>query len=227
MGGPIDRIAANADAGALADTPAGELPDRLVSERAAAGNHTHRPFLVNVAGRNADAAAPVRVLAFARGDNAGTIRANEPCLAALHGAFHLDHVVHWNPFGDADDEIEPGIDGFKNRVTGERRGNENRRSSRAGFLRGCGHGVEDRHFIFKKLAAFAGRDAGDDLRAVFQTQLGVPRAEAAGDALDQDLRLRSDEDGHEENYLPTALTTFCAASAMESPLMMVRPDSAS
>src|SRR6266487_2479254 len=116
MGSPIDRIAANADAGALADAPAGELPDRLVSERAAAGNHADRPLLVNVAGRNADAAAAVRVLAFARCNNAGTVRANEPCLAALHGALHLDHVAHRNPFSDADDEIESGINGFKNRV---------------------------------------------------------------------------------------------------------------
>src|SRR2546427_5107367 len=100
MGSPIDRIAANADAGALADPPAGELPDRLVSERAAAGDHTDRAFLVNVARRNADAAAAVRVPAFARCHNAGTIRANEPCLAPLHGALHLDHVIHRNAFGD-------------------------------------------------------------------------------------------------------------------------------
>src|SRR6185503_955287 len=63
-------------------------------------------------------------------------------------------------------------------------------------------GVEDRHFVFEKLAAFAGRHSGDDLRAVFQTQFGVPRAEAAGDALDEDPGLRSDEDGHGKLRLP-------------------------
>src|SRR5438876_7561767 len=124
MGSPIDRIAANADAGALAYGPAGELPDCLVSERAAAGDHTDRASLVNVAWRDADAAAAVRVRAFARRDNAGTIRANEPCLAAVHGALHLDHVIHRNSFGDADDQIQSGIHGFKNRVPGEGRGNE-------------------------------------------------------------------------------------------------------
>ena len=46
------------------------------------------------------------------------------------------------------------------------------------------------------LAALAGGDAGDDLRAVGEAELGVPRAEAAGDALDQDPGLGSDQDGH-------------------------------
>src|SRR5438552_1594814 len=123
MGSPIDRIAANADAGALADAPAGELPDRLVSERAAAGDDTHVSLFVNVTGRNADAAAAAGVLAFARGHDAGAIRTNEPCLAPLHGALHLDHVIHRNAFGDADDKIESGIDGFQNRVASEGRGN--------------------------------------------------------------------------------------------------------
>src|SRR5439155_27183910 len=126
MRSPIDRVAPNAQAGALADSPTGELPNRLVSERAAAGNHTDRPLLVKVAGRNANAAAAVRVLAFAWGDNAGTVGANQPCLAALHGALHLDHGVHRNPFGDADDESQSGINGFKDRVASEGRGNENR-----------------------------------------------------------------------------------------------------
>src|SRR6266404_2813480 len=98
MGSPIDRVATNANAGALADPPAGELPDRLVSERAAAGDHTDRASLVNVARRDTHAAAAARVLAFARCNNAGAIRANESCLASLHGALHLDHVIHRNAF---------------------------------------------------------------------------------------------------------------------------------
>ena len=52
------------------------------------------------------------------------------------------------------------------------------------------------HFVFKQLPAFAGRDAGDDLGAVSEAELGVPRAEAAGDALDQNAGLRGDENGH-------------------------------
>jgi len=42
-------------------------------------------------------------------------------------------------------------------------------------------------FVFEKLAAFTGRDTGDDLRAVIKAELGVARAKAAGDALDKDF----------------------------------------
>ena len=59
-------IAADADAGALARAATGQLPDRFVSERAAAGDNANVAFFVNVTGRNADAATAVRILAFAR-----------------------------------------------------------------------------------------------------------------------------------------------------------------
>ena len=65
----------------LADAAAGELPDRFVSQRAAARDDADVAFLVNVTGRDADAAAAVRILARAGRDDAGTIRADEPRLA--------------------------------------------------------------------------------------------------------------------------------------------------
>ena len=68
------------------------------------------------------------------------------------------------------------------------------------MLGGFGHRVEDRHFVFKELPAFARRDTRDDLGAVSEAQLRVPRAETAGDALDENSGLRSDENGHEEIY---------------------------
>jgi hypothetical protein len=45
--------------------------------------------------------------------------------------------------------------------------------------------------VFEELAAFAGGDAGDDLGAVVEGEFGVTGAEVAGDALDEDLGLRS------------------------------------
>jgi hypothetical protein len=51
--------------------------------------------------------------------------------------------------------------------------------------------------VLKKLAAFAGRDAGDDLRAVINRELRVFRAEAASDALDENFGIGFDEDGHD------------------------------
>jgi hypothetical protein len=68
----------------------------------------------------------------------------------------------------------------------ERRRDEDRAGGRAGLFHGFGDGVKDRDLlaaVLEELAALAGRDAGDDLRAVIDGELGMPRAEAAGDAL--------------------------------------------
>ena len=89
-------------------------------------------------------------------------------------AFHFDHVVHRNAFGDADDQFEPGVRAFENGIGGEGRRNENGGDGRAGLFHGVGHGVENRNFfaaVLEKLAAFAGRDAGDDLRAVIDARV--------------------------------------------------------
>ena len=121
-----------------------------------------------------------------------------PCMRA----FHAHHVAHGNAFGDGDDEIKSGVRAFENRVGGEGRRNEHRARGRAGLFHGVGDGVENRHFlaaVFKKLAAFAGRDAGDDLRAVINRELRVLRAEAAGDALDENFGVGFDENGHDKS----------------------------
>ena len=154
---------------------------------------------MNVAGRDADAAAAVRFLAGAGRDEAGAVRADEPGLRALHRVLHAHHVIDRDALGDGDDEVEPGIHAFQDGVGGERRRDENRADGRAGFARGFGDGVEDRHLmraVFKDLAALSRRDAGDELRAVVERELRVARAEVAGDALDEDAGGGCDEDGH-------------------------------
>jgi len=50
--------------------------------------------------------------------------------------------------------------------------------------------------VFEDLAAFARGDAGDDLGAVLEGELGMTAAEITGDALDEDLGGGSDENGH-------------------------------
>ena len=57
-----------------------------------------------------------------------------------------------------------------------------------------GNGVKDWHFfscVFEDLAAFARRDARDNLRTVFDGKLRVTRAKAAGDALEGGPQQRS------------------------------------
>jgi hypothetical protein len=51
--------------------------------------------------------------------------------------------------------------------------------------------------VLEELAALAGSDSGDDLRAIIQGELGVFGAEAAGDALNDDFSVLFYEDGHE------------------------------
>ena len=196
VGGAVDRIAADADAGGLADAAAGELPDGFVGEGAAAGNDADLALLVNVTWRDANATAAVRILARAGRDDAGAIGADQPGRPAFHRPLDLHHVVDRDALGDADDEVQSGIHAFKDRVGRKGRGHEDGRGGGAGLLHGLGNGIEDRDFVFKQLSALARGDTGDDLRAIGEAELGVPRAKAAGDALDQDAGLWSDQDRH-------------------------------
>ena len=57
---------------------------------------------------------------------------------------------------------------------------------------GVAHGVEDGH-AFRRLAAAAGRDAGDDLRPVLDAATRLEAALAARDALDEHAGVRIDQ----------------------------------
>src|SRR5205807_7740322 len=97
LGGADDRVAADADAGGLADASARVLVDGFVDEGAAARDDTDAAHREDVAGHDSDAA-------LARRDNARAVRADEPRRAALERALHDHHVLRRNAFGDADDE---------------------------------------------------------------------------------------------------------------------------
>ena len=51
--------------------------------------------------------------------------------------------------------------------------------------------------MLEELAAFAGRDAGDDIGTVINRELRMFGAKAAGDALDEDLGIGFNENGHD------------------------------
>ncbi len=113
-----------------------------------------------------------------------------------HGPLDLHHVVDRDPFSNADHDLKPGIHPFQNGVSGESGRNEDRGSRGAGLFYCLCDRVEDRHPVFKELAAFTGRDAGDDLGAVIKAELRVTRAEAAGDSLNDQFGIGFDENGH-------------------------------
>src|SRR5260221_6640635 len=100
------------------------MEDGLIGEGAGARDDTDVALLVNITRGDADAAAAVRVLASARRDDAGTVGADEPGLAALHGALDLDHVAHRDALGDGDAEVEARVHTLKNGVGGEWRRHE-------------------------------------------------------------------------------------------------------
>ena len=95
--------------------------------------------------------------------------------------------------------LQPGVRAFQNGVRGKRRRHKNRGGRCARLFHRFGNCVENRNAlsgVLKDLAAFAGRDAGDDLSAVVNRELRVFRAKAAGDALDEDLGVGFNENGH-------------------------------
>ncbi len=70
MLGALDRVAADADAGRLAEAHVGGLLHRLVGQRARARHHADRAALVDMAGHDADLAGVGR-------DDAGAVRADQ------------------------------------------------------------------------------------------------------------------------------------------------------
>jgi hypothetical protein len=102
--------------------------------------------------------------------------------------FDRDHIGYGNAFGDANDERQTGIGGFHNRVRRKRWRNVNYRNIRAGFFNRVGDGVENRH-IFVRRAAFRGRYAANDLRAVFNHLVRVKSSFFSRDALHNQARI--------------------------------------
>src|SRR5229473_4616946 len=208
--GADDGIAADADAGGLADAELRQLMDGFVGQRAAAADDADVSRLVNAAGHDAD-------LAFAGRNDAGAVRADEARFLEVHNGGDAHHVDGGNAFGDADDERELGVRRFQNSVGGVRRGNENHRGVCAGGLRGVGDGVEDGALEMFR-STFAGSDAADHVCAVLDHLLGMKGAFTAGEALDDQASVFVYKNAHRAP--PARATTFCAPSFM--PLAMVK-----
>jgi hypothetical protein len=114
------------------------------------------------------------------------------------------HVAHGDAFGDGDDEVEARVHALEDGVGGEGRRDEDGAGGRAGLLHGLSDGVEDGHLVaavLEELAALAGRDTGNELRAVVERKLGVAATEFTGDALDEEFGLGSDENGHGKSVI--------------------------
>ena len=136
-------------------------------------------------------------LRLARRDDAGTIRTDETRAIAVlrQEVVRANHVVDGDSFSDANDQFNAGVGRFHHRVCGERRRNKDQRTVRSLFFARLGDCVEDGETLMRR-AAFARRDAADDLRAVLAALFRVKGAFAARDPLHDDARVLVCPDGH-------------------------------
>src|SRR5439155_14666037 len=192
-------------AGGLAVPRARELMNDLVSERAAARHDADFPRLADVPGDDAH-------LALAGRDEPRAVRADEPGATLVHVRHHAGHVEHGDPLGDADDEDDPGVGRLEDRGGRHRRGDVDDGGVRLGLAHRLRHGVEHGDDALEQLAALSRRHARDHPGAIGDHLLGVERAVAARDPLDDEARGLVDEDAH---AAPFALATACfTASSM-------------
>ena len=133
------------------------------------------PALVNVTGHDAD-------LAFIRRDDAWAVRPDQAALGSFKRPFDLHHVHNRNAFGDADHQRHFRINRFQDCVCREGRRHVDHAGIDACRVLRFLNGVEHRQAQMR-LATFAGSDAADHVRAVFNGGAGMERALAASKTL--------------------------------------------
>src|SRR3990172_5875177 len=176
---------------------------------------------MDVSGHDAD-------LDFIRRDHAGAVGSEQPGAPALHPVLGAYHVAHRDALGNADHEIEVGVDRLVDRGSGERRRHVNHRHVGAGFFLGFPDRRKNR-YAFVRRAGFLRidpRDVAGPAVRVFLAHLGVKLAGFSGDALRHHPGILVDQYRHDYARAPAALTTLTAASAMLRPEMIGSPDSA-
>ena len=208
---PLDRIAADPDAGGLPDAELRALPHRLVGEGAGAADDPHRLAgggvglgEVDVAGHDPQLATALEggrsALAFfppAGRDDPGAVGSDEMGRGEVaQGGLDPDHVLGGDALGDGADHREARGGGLEDGVAGkDRRDEDHRRRGPRGRDR-AGDGVEDRQAVGVGLATPAGGDPSDDPRAVVEAPLGMDRPGGPGDSLADDSGVAVNEDGH-------------------------------
>src|SRR5277367_2635192 len=108
--------------------------DGFVSQGAATADDADVALLVHAAGHDAD-------FAFAGGDDAWAIGADQARFLEVDGGGYADHVDDWNAFGDADDQWHLRIGGFEDGIRGEGWRNEDYRCICARGFYGLGYRV--------------------------------------------------------------------------------------
>ena len=133
----VPLIAADAHSRGLAKAQIGGLFDRLVGQRARAGNNADRAAFVDMAGHNADFTS-------VRCDNARTVRPDQAGFGAFKCAFDAHHVQHRDAFGDADDQCHFSVDCLEDTVGRKGWRHVDHGGVGVGGVHGLVHGIKDR-----------------------------------------------------------------------------------
>ena len=167
---------------------------RFIGQRTGARDDADLALLVNDAGHNAD-------LAFARGDDAGAVGADQLCSVGTQRSFHIErsfnvkHIQYRNAFCNTDNDFNAGIRSFQDRIGCERCRHINHRGLRTGLPNCVTHGVEYRQTQVR-LPALSRRHAADHAGAIGNRLFGMKRALFAGEALANNLSVLVNEDAH-------------------------------
>ncbi|KAJ8554601.1 hypothetical protein ON010_g9882 [Phytophthora cinnamomi] len=177
--GAVERVAANADDGGLAEAQGRGLGHGLVGQGARAGHDADLALLVDVAGHDAH-------LALTGLDDAGAVGADEARLVLVAQVpLDLDHVLLRDALGDGHDQRDLGLDGLNDRRGAERRRHVDDRRVGARLLLGLCHRVEHGQAqillgIFARRYLLAGEALADDLGVLVDPHLGGRRHAARG-----------------------------------------------
>src|SRR5690554_2685071 len=197
VSGADDGVAADADRSREAQVA--QFVHHLVRERAGLGNEADRALAGDVRRGDSDER-------LTRRDDAGAVRPDDagPVALLLRVGPELGGVADRNALSDDDEQRDLGVNRFDDRVLGEGGRDEGDGNIRPRLLHGFGNGPEDEQgdiTVDDLGAGLAGINAADDLGARSKHQGGVLGALAAGDALDDDLRILVEEDRHLLNPL--------------------------
>ena len=186
--GADERIAADPDAGRLAQPIPRELVDRLVGERTALRHDPDTPLPADVPRDDAR-------LCLAGRNQSRAIGSDHPRPAATNRREHAHHVEHGNSFGDADGQGQLRVRGFEEGVCRAGGGHEDHRRVRTRPFHALRDGVEHGP-AFVARPALARRHATDDRRAVGCSLLGVEGAFPSGEPLHEQAGVLVDQYSH-------------------------------
>ena len=190
----IDRIAPNTNSRGLTETQRGELSDRFIGQRTGARHHTDAALFVDVSRHDAD-------LDFIGRDQTRTVRSKQERLAARlgHFVFEREHVTHGDAFGDADGQIQLGLNRFPDCIGSTCRRYVDNGDVCARLFFGFAH-VGINRYAFKIFAGLFRIDASD--KAFFAIRIVAAHARMelpgfTGNALSYNLGVFIDQNRHD------------------------------